>query len=194
MYSPLLQHISRYVSLDQNEEALIAQKLKYLQLKKKEIVLSQGKICRSSYFIVKGCLRLYFFNDKGAEQTTQFAIENWWISDYNSLENKVPSEFQIQAVEASEVIAFDKEIQDSLFELVPKLERYFRLILQRAYAASQVRTKINYTMSREAQYHLFSAAFPEFVQRVPQYMLASYLGFTPEFLSKIRARKVKKIS
>lgn len=194
MYSPLLQHISRYVSLDQNEEALIAQKLKYLQLKKKEIVLSQGKICRSSYFILKGCLRLYFFNDKGAEQTTQFAIENWWISDYNSLENKVPSEFQIQAVEASEVIAFDKEIQDSLFELVPKLERYFRLILQRAYAASQVRTKINYTMSREAQYHLFSTAFPEFVQRVPQYMLASYLGFTPEFLSKIRARKVKKIS
>lgn len=194
MFQPILQHINRYVPLNETEEVLIAEKLKYLQLKKKALILTEGKICSANYFVVKGCLRMYFFDDKGAEQTTQFAIENWWISDYTSLENRIPSGFQIQAVEASEVIAFEKNSEKELFDKVPKLERYFRLILQRAYSAVQTRTKFLHTLSREAQYHQFNDAFPEFVQRVPQYMLASYLGFTPEFLSKIRARKGKRIS
>lgn len=194
MFQPILQHINRYIPLTEVEEGLISERLKYLHLKKKAIILTEGKTCSANYFVVKGCLRMYFFDDKGLEQTTQFAIENWWISDYTSLENRIPSSFQIQAVEASEVIAFENNIEEELFEQVPKLERYFRLILQRAYSAVQTRTKFLHTLSREAQYHQFNAAFPEFVQRVPQYMLASYLGFTPEFLSKIRARKVKKIS
>lgn len=194
MFQPILQHINRYVSLNETEAGLISEKLKYVQLKKKDLLLTEGKTCSANYFVVRGCLRMYFFDDKGVEQTTQFAIENWWISDHTSLENRVPSGFQIQAVEASEVIALERNIQEELFERVPKLERYFRLILQRAYSAVQIRTKILHTLSREEQYHQFNAAFPEFVQRVPQYMLASYLGFTPEFLSKIRARKPKRIS
>ncbi|SHE71155.1 Crp/Fnr family transcriptional regulator [Pedobacter caeni] len=194
MFHPLFDHIHKYIPLDENEKQLITKKLKYLHLKKKEVVLAEGKVCQANYFIVKGCLRMCFFDDKGVEQTIQFAIENWWISDYTSLENGKPSGFQIQAVEASEVIAVEKAIQEGLFDEVPKLERYFRLMMQRGYSASQMRKKYDYTLSREEQYYHFSAAFPQFVQRIPQYMLASYLGFTPEFLSKIRAKGTRKIS
>jgi CRP/FNR family transcriptional regulator len=105
-----------------------------------------------------------------------------------SLESGKPSHFNIQAIENSEVAILDKKIQEELFAAIPQLERYFRMILQRSYAASQIRIKFIYSLSGEERYHQFNASFPEFVQRVPQYMLASYLGFTPEFLSKIRAK------
>lgn len=154
-------------------------------------MLEQDKICKASYFVCKGCMRMYFIDRKGTEQTTQFALENWWISDYNSLENKSPANFYIQTIEASEVIILDKDKQEELLLRVPKLEKYFRLIFLRAYAASQYRIKLNHEFSREEQYHHFNSLYPDFIQRIPQYMLASYLGFTPEFLSKIRGKKAK---
>lgn len=194
MFNALLAHISRYVQLDETEENIVSESIKLLQLQKKELLLEEGKVCRGNYFVVSGCLRMYFFNDNGKEQTIQFAIENWWISDYSSLESRLPSGFYLQAVEASQVILLEQKAQDSLFDKVPKLERYFRLISQRMYAATQFRTKLNHTLSKEAQYQHFITMYPQFAQRIPQYMLASYLGFTPEFMSKIRAKKQKSIS
>lgn len=194
MHTAILNHINSYVNLDKQEEELLILTLQQLHLKKKEFVLREGKVCTGNYFISKGCLRMFFYNDKGMEQTIQFAIENWWISDYNSMERIKPSEFNIQAVEASEVIVFEKKDEETLFTRIPKLERYFRLVLTRAYGATQMRTKYNQSLSREEQYHHFCTLFPDFIQRIPQYMLASFLGFSPEFLSKIRARKPKKIS
>jgi len=134
---------------------------------------------------------MYYINDNGVEQILHFGIENWWISDYSSMDRQMPSEFYLQAIEASEVAVLKKSVQEELLAKVPKLERYFRAIFQRAYAASQMRVKYIYTLTREERYHHFTNSFPGFVQRIPQYMLASYLGFTPEFLSKLRARKEK---
>jgi len=131
---------------------------------------------------------MYFIQENGVEQIIQFAIENWWITDYQSLDWQLPSRFYIQAIEPSEVAVLDYSITADLCNQIPKLDRYFRLIVQRAFAASQQNLLFIYTFSGEERYHHFNEAFPEFIQRVPQYMVASYLGFTPEFVSKIKSR------
>ncbi|KUG09340.1 Crp/Fnr family transcriptional regulator [Solirubrum puertoriconensis] len=188
MYASLLAHIARYVSLSEAEAELLPQYLKPLTLARKEHLLLQGQVCTANYFVVQGCLRTYFLTEKGAEQTVQFAIERWWLTDYASLDAHAPSEFFIQAVEPTQVLVLEQRVQEELFAQLPQLERYFRLVLQRATAAALFRVKVLFGQTGAARYQHFSTAFPEFVQRVPQYMLASYLGFTPEFLSKIRAR------
>jgi CRP/FNR family transcriptional regulator len=132
---------------------------------------------------------LYYLNDKGIEYIVQFAIENWWIPDYMSLEQQTPYPFYLQSIESGVVIALEKQVQEELLQKIPKMERYFRIIAQRANGAAQVRIKYITELSGEERYFHFTESFPEFVQRIPQYMLASYLGFTPEFLSKLRAKK-----
>lgn len=189
MDKALFNHIKRFIDLRSEEEEVLAGLLKTASFKKKAYLHEAGEICRSNYFVVKGCLRLYFIDIKGAEQTTQFAIENWWISDLTSFLMQKPSEFYIQAAEATEVIVLEHRNYDAVFERLPKLERYFRMIFQKLHQASQIRIKYLYSQTAEERYVNFNKMFPEFVQRVPQYMLASYLGFTPEFLSKIRAKK-----
>jgi len=189
MYSALYNHINRFIDLSNEEQEILASFLKSFSFKKKAFLHEAGETCRANYFVVKGCLRLYFIDIKGAEQTTQFAIENWWISDLTSFIFQKPSDFYIQAAEATEVIVIERRDYDELFEQLPKMEKYFRLIFQKLHQASQMRIKYLYSQTAEERYTSFNSLFPEFVQRVPQYMLASYLGFTPEFLSKIRAKK-----
>ncbi len=131
---------------------------------------------------------MFFVNDKGIEQTTQFAIENWWISDYMAFHHQQNSTFFIQAVEQTDILQLTYSAQETLLKEFPQLERYFRLVYQKAYAASQLRMKYHYDLSKEELYHHFNNSFPEFTQRIPQYLLASYLGFTPEYLSEIRKK------
>jgi CRP/FNR family transcriptional regulator, anaerobic regulatory protein len=189
MSSPFISHIKNYVALTADEEQIVIGHVRVLSIKKKAWLLTEGQICRSSYFVEKGCLRMYYITDKGTEQITQFALENWWLADYMSLIMQKPSPFFIQAVEDAQVVALDQHKQEELLVLVPKMERYFRLMMQRGYAAMQTRVKYMHDYSKEEVYHQFSGHFPDFVQRVPQYMLASYLGLTPEYLSEIRKKK-----
>ncbi len=189
MYTPLLTHLRNYISLHEAEEKILLSYLNFQSIKKKEHLLTEGNICNANHFILKGCLRMYNNTDEGTEQIVQFAIDNWWITDYNSLDLQKPSIFNIQAIENSEIAFLKKDIQEELFKKLPQLERYFRIILQRAFAASIMRIQYIFNQSGEERYRHFNSAFPDFIQRVPQYMLASYLGFTPEFLSKIRGKK-----
>ncbi len=185
----LLSHIKKYIALDGKEIEQLTPYFKLTIHPKKDFLLEEGDICRHNFFVEKGCLRMYFINDKGTEQITQFAIENWWIADYMSFDRQTPSPFYIQAIENSEIISIDHLQQDELLKAIPKMERYFRLVLQRAYAAHQLRIKFLYDLSKEESYQHFISGFPGFAQRIPQYMLASYLGFTPEYLSEIRKKK-----
>lgn len=189
MYSALNNHINKFTDLSAEEQEIVGSLVGSMSFKKKEFLHRAGETCKANYFVVKGCLRLYFIDIKGVEQTTQFAIENWWISDLTSFIFQKQSDFYIQAAENTEVIAINYRHYDELLEKLPKLEKYFRLIYQKLYQASQIRIKYLYSQTAEERYVNFNKLFPEFVQRVPQYMLASYLGFTPEFLSKIRAKK-----
>lgn len=189
MYQELYNHIRRYVPLSAEEESVLASNLSHRVLKKKEHLLTAGQVCHANYFIVKGCLRLYIVTESGHEQTVQFAIENWWMTDYNTLGTSRITHVNIQSVENTEIIVLDATLQEYVFTRIPQLERYFRLVLQRAYAAAIMRAQYMLEMKEEERYRHFSSAFPGFIQRIPQYMLASYLGFTPEFLSRIRAKK-----
>lgn len=190
MHKALLKHIEKFITLEPSEAAILQSSLHVSSIKKKDLVLQEGQICDTLYFIIKGCMRQYIINSKGTEQTLQFGIENWWITDYLSYHNHIPSHFYIQAVEKSEVIALQKETLEALLIQIPKLERYFRIVAQKSFGAAQMRIKFLFTMSAEERYHHFNNLNPEFVQRVPQYMLASYLDFSAEFMSKIRAGKV----
>jgi len=186
----LRKHIEKFITVDDKDFSKILPYFKTIEARKKHNLLTEGKICTSNYFVVSGCLRLFFINDKGVEQTVQFALENWWLADYTSFSAQKPSEFYIQAIEKSEIRSIDFKSQEKLLKEFPSMERYFRFIHQRAHAAYQFRIKYLYSSSREDLYHAFNQLYPEFVQRIPQYLLASYLGFTPEYLSEIRNKRI----
>jgi CRP-like cAMP-binding protein len=140
--------------------------------------------------VEKGCLRMFFINGKTNEQIIQFALDGWWISDYFSFMDEKPSDYYIQAIEKSKIFDIDKHLLEDLFNELPILERYFRIVMERALAASQLRAKYLYEMTKEEFYMHFTKSFPEFVQRVPQYMIASYLGLTPEYVSELRKKNL----
>lgn len=189
MFQPLLNHIARFVKLNADEQQIVTEHLSVKKIHKKEFLFKEGDVCTANYFIVKGCFRMYFVKENGQEQIVLFGIDDWWITDYTSLESHKPSQYYLQAVEDAEVIVLTKTQRDILFDKVPLVERYFRILLQRLQGASVTRLKYLFELSAEEKYQNMNNHFPQFIQRVPQYMLASYLGVTPEVLSKIRAKK-----
>ncbi|TKC08820.1 Crp/Fnr family transcriptional regulator [Pedobacter frigoris] len=190
MYQNFVSHLKKYISLTDDEVVLLLSSVKPLDIKKKDFLIKEGQICKANYFVEQGLLRMFFINNKGIEQTTQFALENWWIADYMSLITQNNSHFYIQAVETSTIIAVEHHKQDELLKQIPQLERYFMLMMQRAYAAAQMRVKYFHVYSKEENYRQFVSLFPDFVQRIPQYMLASYLGLTPEYVSELRKKQL----
>jgi len=182
------EHLDKFINISEEEYTSVLSFFQILDVKKKHNLMLDGEICKSIYFVVKGCLRKFFINEKGVEHTTEFAIENWWITDTYAYERQIQSDFCIQAVERSTILTIDLQTQEELLKKHPVMERYFRMIYQRAYAASERRIRYLYEMSREELYVHFSTQYPEFIQRIPQYLIASYLGFTPEYLSEIRAK------
>jgi CRP/FNR family transcriptional regulator len=188
-YPGFINHIRRYVELSEKDIVIIERFVEHVELKRRSFLVTGGQVCRCNYFVEKGCLRMFYINDKMVEKTTQFALETWWLSDYFSFSKQTPSLYSIQAVEKSLIVAIDYQMQDELFALVPQLETYFRIMMQRALAASQLRVKLIYEFSKEEMYTFFVTSYPQFFQHVPQYMIASYLGLTPEYLSELRKRK-----
>lgn len=183
-----INHLKKYIALTSEEIEVLSTFVKFKKINKKDFLLKEGQVCANNYFVENGLLRMYFINEKGIEQVTYFALESWWLADYMSFMMQKPSQFFIQAVEDTEVVCLDYLKQEELFKQLPQLERYFRIIAQRANAASQMRVKFFHDYSKEENYRVFSSQFPSFVQRIPQYMLASYLGITPEYLSELRKK------
>ena len=182
-------HLKKFIEINDSEFSDIISFFQISNVRKKENLLVEGQICKSHYFVLNGCLRKFFINEKGLEQTTEFAIENWWITDNIAYEHRQVTEFYIQAVETSKILTIDSYSQEKLLIEFPKMERYFRFVYQRAYSASQLRIKYLYSFSKEEFYHHLNKNHPEFVQRIPQYLIASFLGFTPEYLSEIKNKK-----
>lgn len=189
MYQEVLDHIEKYVQLDPRQQQQFCEKLECIKLKKKEFLLEPGKLCKGNYFIVKGCVRQFLINQKLNEQIIHFGIEHWWIADQDSLLNNQPSACYIQAIEETELLLIREKERINLFKEIPPLETYFRIMMQKSFVASQRRIGFIFNLTEEERYRHFSKLYPGFVQRVPQYMLASYLGFTPQFLSRLRAKK-----
>lgn len=180
--------MAKYLSFSEDEWEEIASYFTILNTKKKEILHKEGQICKYNYYVADGCIRMYFIDRKGVERTVQFALEHWWLSDYFSFQKQEPSQFFIQSVLKSEIWAISLSKQEELLENFPQLERYFRIVHQTAHAATQVKIKLSYELSKEESFRHFVESFPDFVQTIPQYMLASYLDITPEYLSELRAK------
>ncbi|MCF0065231.1 Crp/Fnr family transcriptional regulator [Dyadobacter chenwenxiniae] len=189
MRHPLIEHISKQVQVAPEEEALILSFFQSVRAKKKQNLVEAGNPCSALFFVVEGCIRMFHLSEKGIEQTIQFALENWWLTDFSAFTLQQNTGFTIQAVENSELLVIDVKNQERLLEQLPKLERYFRFVYQRGYGAAQVRMKFHHDLSREKLYQNFVENYPQFVQRVPQYLIASYLGFTPEYLSELRKKR-----
>lgn len=190
MNDQLSRYIDRYVELSVEEKNIFHFFVKHKKIGKKEFLLREGDVCTSRWFVLTGCLRAYYLDRDLKEQIVHFGVENWWITDYESLSYNRPSIQFIQAIENTEVLELKGAAFDELCRKIPKVERLFRIIAERTNAAAQKRLEFMFNLSGEEMYDKFMEENAWFAQRVPQYMLASYLGFTPEFLSKVRARKV----
>ncbi|WP_417611909.1 Crp/Fnr family transcriptional regulator [Owenweeksia hongkongensis] len=184
----LIQHIQEQVSLSDEESHLISQTFTSKVLDKKEMLLFKGDVSNHMRFIEKGCLRAYNIDDAGNEHILQFGIEGWWVNDLFSCITQQPAQGFIQALEPSRILQIHRESLDELFKTVPVMERFFRLKIQSAYVALQERTIHSMSKTAEQRYLDFRNKYRNIEQRVPQYMVASYLGITPEHLSSLRKK------
>lgn len=184
----LKNDLEKFVSINNYTFQEVLRYFERTSLKKKENLMEEGDFCNGHFFVEQGCIRKFFLKDNGVEQTTEFAMEHWWMTDTFAFERKLQTTFYIQAVEPSTVLRISADSRKSLLEAHPVMERYFRMVYQRSYAASERRIRYLYEYTREELYHHFEEHYPEFVQRIPQYLIASFLGFTPEYLSEIRSK------
>lgn len=188
MSAILKNDLEKFISIDNNTLQEVLHYFERTSLEKKENLMEEGDFCNDHFFVEQGCIRKFFLKDNGVEQTTEFAMEHWWMTDTFAFERKLQTTFYIQAVEPSTVLRISADSRKSLLEAHPVMERYFRMVYQRSYAASERRIRYLYEYTREELYHHFEEHYPEFVQRIPQYLIASFLGFTPEYLSEIRSK------
>ena len=185
----LLDHIRKFISLTPELESQIPEYFERLEVEKKEILLPANTVCNRLFFVESGCVHAYFVDQYGVEKSVQFALENWWISDYQAFYKNKTTDAAIQTVEDSVVWSFSKERYDALLADYPATESYFRQMYEIGYGAVITRIKNLFNYSKEEIFYNFSDQFPHFVNRVPQYVLATYLGLTPEYLSKLRAKR-----
>ncbi len=184
----ILQNIQKLIALTEEEKSFFLSLLKYKKIKKRQYLLQADDICRYEYFVLSGCLRSYYVDEKGQEHVVQFAVEDWWIGDMRSFFTQTPAWLNIDALEETEVLMLGKEAINELYQKVPAFERYFRIRIQNAFVAEQQRLAQSYSKTAEKRYLDFRERYPQFEQRLPQVQIASYLGITPEFLSALRAK------
>ena len=186
MYDLILKNISRFITLTPEEEQYFTSLLKVKKLKKKQFLLQEGEINRYDYFVNKGCLRTYTIDEKGLEHIVQFSIEDWWVGDMYSFLTQTPARYTIDALEDTELLCLEKNALEELYIKIPKFERYFRILLQNNVIATQRRLIGSLSQTAEKRYTDLISSCPTIPQRVPQHMMASFLGITPETLSRIR--------
>jgi CRP-like cAMP-binding protein len=184
----LVESIEKYVALSDGDKKLIRASARERKVKKGQFIVHEGAVSRCTNFVNDGSLRTYFIDPNGEEHIVQFAIEGWWISDLNSFIMQVPATFNVQAIEDSSILEIPFENLEDLYQKIPGMERYFRIITQRAFVSFQQRVLQNISMSAEERYLAFQAKFPKLELRIPQKLVAAYLGISAEFLSKIKKR------
>ncbi len=192
MYERFFQKFNETIPLTQEEQDFIKNYLTPKKLRKKQYLLQEGDVCKFIAFVEKGALRSYTVDEKGAEHIIQFALEGWTISDLYSFLTAEPATYNIDALEDAELVLTNKPAHEELLKKLPKYETYIRLQLTGAYLAMQRRLTSIISLSLEERYAYLTELYPDIVQRVPQHMIASFMGLTPETLSRVRRRMTRK--
>jgi CRP-like cAMP-binding protein len=186
MFEVLFKGISEKVLLTDEDRELVKSFFIPKKLRKKQYLLQEGDVCKYTAFVEKGSLRSYKLDEKDNEHIIQFAFEGWWIADQYSFLTGEPSDYNIDALEDSELLIITKAQQDKLLDAVPKFERYLRILMQNAIISMQRRLVGSLSLTAEEKYNQLIVTYPNITQRIPQHMIASYLGVTPETLSRVR--------
>jgi len=190
--SLLLDNILKHVTLSTQEQELFLSKTETHHYKAKTILLNAGDVCKNSYFVNSGILRSFNINDNIVEHVLSFACSGWWIGDMYSLLSQKPGNLFIEVLEDAEVVVLSKENQEFLYKEIPKLERFFRILTENSLIAFQERLMDNLSLSAEERFEKFCSKYPTLIQKVPQKHIASYLGVTPEFFSKMKSKLLRK--
>jgi CRP-like cAMP-binding protein len=184
--SLLFDNFNKYALITESDFEQIEKIMSKRFVKKRKTLLTEGDISRYIYFIEKGALRSFTIDKEGAEHVIQLALEDHWIADLYSFVTQVPGNINIEAIEDSEVLLLPHHELDLLYDQVPALERYFRHLFQRAYVGLQQRLNTTVSLNAEDRYRMLIYDFPQVAARVPLIYVASFLGITPESLSRIR--------
>lgn len=185
----LLYYFKKWADITEADEAIILSAFEPVSIKKKKDLLVAGQSCHYLYFITQGCLRSFYIDSKGAEHIYQIRMDNNWISDLESFFSQHPSKYNIETLEDSTLLRISHERMEQLLIEIPRLERYFRILFQKAYVNALNRLKSTMWETAMDRYNDMLKEHPEVFQRVPLVYIASYLGITPESLSRIRKQK-----
>jgi len=188
----LLKSISKHITLDAEEEKYLKSILLPMTMKQNEFIENTNEVTRYFINVNEGCLMTYYTDKEANDHVLQFATAGWWTGDLNSFTNGAPSIYSTKALTDSKVLLIPKIQMDELLKRFPKFEKYFRIIFQNSLITHQQRILRNLSMSAEERYQYFLQKYPTLEQFVPQKHIASYLGITPEFLSKIRRKMMEK--
>ncbi|WP_264206806.1 Crp/Fnr family transcriptional regulator [Flavobacterium shii] len=188
---PLIKYFEKLIPLSQDEKALVNEKFQMRLYRKKQYALQEGDICSHLHFIVRGCLRMYKIDPKGNTHILDFAAENWWISDIGSYHSVLPSEMNIDAIEDTMVFQISYKNLITLYTQAPKFNLIFRVLIENSYVALQKRLLQNISSTAEERYNYFLETYPHLINRLPQTQIAAFVGITPEFVSRLRNRRIK---
>jgi len=188
----LLDSVSKHISLTREEQDKLSSQLTFKKVKRKHFLLQEGEINRNAIFVTSGVLRLYSIDKNGFEHILQFAPPGWWIGDLTSFLRQQPANLNVDAVDDSEVLLLSRPNLEMLYETIPKLERFFRILAENALANYQQRLVNNLSLSAKERYDNFCKLYPSLIQCLPQKQVAAYIGVTPEFLSKMLSQAPKK--
>lgn len=191
-YIGLLDNINRYVSLSKSEEERLLGIVRTTKIRKRQYLDQPGYVCNYRNYVVKGTFRSFFLDKDGKEHTVQIAIEDWFISDFYSYITQTPATLFVEALEDSIILQMAYKDIEGLCKEMHVLSEYFRVTTERAFAFSRNRTLSNLRMSAEEKYLELLQRYPTIINRVPQKVIASYLGITSEFMSKIRRNLISK--
>ena len=187
-------YIKKTMEITREEAAVFSLSFNEVKIQKRQFIVQPNFPVRYRNYVVQGAFRAYVVDDKGQDHTIAFAIDDWWITDYNSYILQKPATMFVVALEDSIILQIEYEKEQILKRTNHKFETFFRIRAERTAASMQQRIISNLTLTAEERYNSFIEKYPSIVQKVPQYALASYLGMTTEFLSRIRNKKVRKKS
>lgn len=191
-YHYIISNITRYVSLTKEEELFFISTLVTQKLKQGEFIEKAGDVTHNFIHVTSGCLMTYFTDKEGDDQVIQFATSGWWTGDLHSLTTQQPSIYTTRALANSEILLLPKVRMEELLERYPIFERYYRIMFQNSLVTHQNRIIEAFAFTAEDRYTNFQKKYPQLEQFVPLKYIASYLGITPEFLSKIRRKRMSR--